>query len=435
MTRILGVVTGLLLATAPAGVFAYDYDRAAIDSVSTVIPDRVVLTWDGDPATTAAVTWRTSTAILTSEAEIAKADASPNFARYAKKVGAYVERFEEKNYAWHSHSVTFEELEPNTLYAYRVGSGEIWSEWFQFRTAKRGPAPFTFVYFGDAQNNLLSMWSRTIRAAYADAPKADFFLHAGDLVNRANRDSEWSEWFKAGGWVHATIPVIATPGNHEYYRTPTGERKLSNKWRHTFTFPEHGPAGLAETVYYVDYQGARIISLNTNQDREKQVPWLERVLQNNPHRWTFVTFHHPLYSTKEGRDNKELRELWKPLFDTYAVDLVLQGHDHTYGRGSNKPVGLSTRADEVGPVYVVSVSGPKMYKLTDKVWFDRGAENTQLYQVISVKGDTLAYKAFTATGELYDAFDLIKHDGEPNRMVDRKPRTPERRHKNTLDKP
>ena len=29
------------------------------------------------------------------------------------------------------------------------------------------------------------------------------------------------------------------------------------------------------------------------------------------------------------RDNKELRELWKPILDEYKVDLVLSGHDHT----------------------------------------------------------------------------------------------------------
>ena len=45
----------------------------------------------------------------------------------------------------HFHTVRFEALQPDTLYAYRVGDGEhYWSEWIQFRTAKSEPAPFSF---------------------------------------------------------------------------------------------------------------------------------------------------------------------------------------------------------------------------------------------------------------------------------------------------
>jgi hypothetical protein len=39
---------------------------------------------------------------------------------------------------------------------------------------------------------------------------------------------------------------------------------------------------------------------------------------------------------------------------------------------------------------------------------NRRAENTQLFQVIRVAGNKLQYQAFTATGELYDAFDIVK---------------------------
>ena len=29
-------------------------------------------------------------------------------------------------------------------------------------------------------------------------------------------DSQWGEWHQGPDWVNGTIPVIATPGNHEY---------------------------------------------------------------------------------------------------------------------------------------------------------------------------------------------------------------------------
>ncbi len=432
--------TGLLACDGPGLEQApgahHTYKRGAIDSVATEIPDRIVLTWSGDPATSASVTWRTASAVDSGAAEVAVADASPNFVFEHDKHLATTERFWQDGYGWSSHSVTFNQLAPNTLHAYRVGHGNVWSEWFQFRTAKIGPAPFTFAYFGDAQNNLLALWSRTIRAAYQEAPHADFFLHAGDLINRANRDSDWSEWFEAGDFIHASTPVVPTPGNHEYARVDSVTRRLSNQWRPTFTLPENGPSGLEETVYYIDYQGSRIISLNSSEQRERQVDWLRDVLQENPHRWTILTFHHPIFSIAGTRDNEELRALWKPIFDAYGVDLVLQGHDHTYGRGTNLPRGKTVWEEGKGTMYVVSVSGPKMYRLTKEEWYERAAENTQLFQIITVGRDTLDYVARTATGDLYDAFKLVKRLSGPNEVIETMvPPSVDRRHENTLRAP
>ena len=39
----------------------------------TLLPDRIILTWTGDPSRTQAVTWRTSTAVAKGLAEIAVA--------------------------------------------------------------------------------------------------------------------------------------------------------------------------------------------------------------------------------------------------------------------------------------------------------------------------------------------------------------------------
>jgi 3',5'-cyclic AMP phosphodiesterase CpdA len=271
------------------------------------------------------------------------------------------------------------------------------------------------------------MWSRVIREAFSDLPKARFILHAGDLINRANRDAEWSEWFNAGGWVNAMVPSIPSPGNHEYEASGGSRRQLSRHWRPQFALPTHGPAGLEETTYFIDYQGVRIISLNSNERQAEQVGWLEERLRQNPNRWTVITFHHPIYASAKGRDNAELRRLWQPLFARYGVDLVLQGHDHTYAR-SNLRTGLNQREANSGTVYVVSVSGPKMYAVERAPWMQRTAEDTQLYQLITIDGDRLRYEARTATGELYDAFELRKQQGRPNRLIERVPKSvPERR--------
>jgi 3',5'-cyclic AMP phosphodiesterase CpdA len=382
--------------------------EAASDPMPTSFPKRTILTWKGDPSTTQAVTWQTDSSITEAFGEIALADVSPLFIDSAQTFTATTTPLESNNGLAHYHSVNFTNLSPNTLYAYRVGSPDNWSEWYQFKSSSREPEPFSFIYFGDAQNNILSLWSRTIRSAFSDAPKASFMIHAGDLVNRANSDTEWGEWFQSGGWVNGMIPSIPTPGNHEYAKNIDLSRTLTKHWRPQFTLPEIDIPGLEETVYFIDYQGARIISLNSNEKIEEQAEWLEKILSMNPNLWTVITFHHPIFSSSKGRDNEELRELWKPLFDKYQVDLVLQGHDHTYARGRNLPIGISKKDKEHGTVYVVSVSGPKMYRLTDNRWMDRAAENTQLYQIISINAGKLTYEARTVTGNLYDSFELVK---------------------------
>jgi hypothetical protein len=51
----------------------------------------------------------------------------------------------------------------------------------------------------------------------------------------------------------------------------------------------------------------------------------------------------------------------------------------------------------------------------------RAAEDTQLFQVIRIGGDRLAFETRTATGDLYDAFELRKQPGRPNLLVDKIP--------------
>mgnify|MGYP001382734107 FL=1 len=112
-------------------------------------------------------------------------------------------------------------------------------------------------------------------------------------------------------------------------------------------------------------------------------------------------------------------------YEKYGVDLVLQGHDHTYGRGHSPA--YSKKGGDKGPTYVVSVSGPKMYDLGLDPWIERGASNTQLYQIIHVSEKSLKYEAFTATGELYDAFTLKKKSSGANKFKDQAPASvPER---------
>jgi hypothetical protein len=79
-------------------------------------------------------------------------------------------------------------------------------------------------------------------------------------------------------------------------------------------------------------------------------------------------------------------------------------------------------------VYVVSVSGPKQYDLSDShPLMERLGEDTQLFQIVEIEGDKLLFESRTAIGALYDGFTLEKHPGRPNRMTVRGDAIPARR--------
>ena len=313
------------------------------------------------------------------------------------------------------HSVVFKGLDADKQYVYRVGDGDqYWSEWIQFRTAKKGYAPTQFVYFGDAQNEVLDHWSRVIRMAYQTAPNASFVIHAGDLINNAHRDQEWAEWYKAGGFIHSQWTAIPVVGNHEFWHLVGREgRKLSIQWRPQFTLPVEKKLDtlLHETVYTVDYQDIRVIVLNSNTLLEEQTEYVEKQLKKSKARWNIITCHHSVFSPAKGRDFQFARENWKPILDKYNVDLVLNGHDHTYARGHVPMRTAGPDSDDLGTVYVTSVSGPKQYELdteqmklytAQNYQLDKAAEQTQFYQVITVEDDKLTYVAYTTLGEEYD---------------------------------
>lgn len=390
-----------------------------------LVPDRIVLNITASPATSLAVNWRTGEEVKEALAEIVQAADGPDLGNGVQQVKAITTPFGADSLHAANHSVVFTGLQPKTVYMYRVGGNNQWSEWFQVRTAGVAGDTVKLIYMGDAQNNIKSLWSRTIRQAFIQMPDANLVIHAGDLVNRGQRDEEWGEFFYAGGFIHSMIPGMMVPGNHEHSKDTAGEFSiLTPHWRAQFTLPENGPAGLEETCYFSDIQGVRFISLNsqainlTEEGATRQYRWLDSLLSHNPNKWTCISFHHPVFSAKASRDNETLRTRFKPLFDKYKVDLVLQGHDHAYARGMQHVPVLSKDAVS-GTMYVISVSGPKMYELAKEPWMDRTAMNTQLFQLVYIAGNMLRFETYTTTGKLFDAFDLVKQPGKPNKCINR----------------
>jgi len=303
-----------------------------------------------------------------------------------------------------AYSSEMKNLTPGTAYAYRVGSKEKWSEWFVFETAKINDDSFRFLFFGDPQNGLISHVPRAFREGYKEAPDAAFLALAGDLVSVPGIDQQWEDLFHAGSWIFGQIPLVPVMGNHSYYINGKWLDHYSPYWRPHFTLPENGLATLPETNYSFRYQGLLFVVLNGSEQLEEQAVWLDELLGQTESKWVILSMHQPLYSTGQGRDGAKRRAALLSVIDKYEVDLVLQGHDHTFGRTFPLRNGQRVKGRQKGTVYINSVSGSKQYKLEPAVKdvFAVTDADKQFYHVVNVQPSKLTVMSYTVDGELKD---------------------------------
>ena len=428
LTALALALSGGFAAGAPQGETPKDATArppAVVAYPARALPDRIVLTPGADPAHQMAVAFRTDKAQATAEAQLAPGLDGPSLEARAQLVtGTTLTVATGAGEALYHH-VTFTGLSPDKAYVYRVKGAAGWSEWFQFRTAAEGFKPFRFFYFGDTQNNILSIGSRVIRQAFYTAAHPALVVHAGDLVDQSNdivADNNWGQWTAAGGYNFAMVPQLPAAGNHEFLelKRPDGTEpppQLGPLWGASFALPGNGTDPVKSSTYYVDYQGVRFIVLDGTAATEggalkPQTEWLARVLSESKARWTVVVYHQPMFMCSRPTDLTELQTSWKPLFEKHGVDLVLQGHDHCYSRISD-PAGKSAAKGPKelhGPVYMISVTGSKMYALSPRAMTqpDRVAEDTEIFNVIDVEEGKLRLRAYGATGQLYDSFEIVR---------------------------
>jgi hypothetical protein len=378
-------------------------------------PDHVQLTWQGDPSSSVTVQWRTRGESAPGRLWLARQpdllQKKPGTARivqaepHALKTPQIV-----NDPAITLHRATLQDLTPATDYVYAVsaGNGEQWSDLRSFRTAaKPGDEPYSFVYLGDPQNGL-DRWGELIRQSDHRFPDTRFFLIAGDLIDKGTQRDNWDQFFAESSSVFDRRPVVPAIGNHDSHG---GHPTLYLK---QFALPDNGSSVLDPgRSYHATYQDLLVVVMDSNYDLidpQTQTEWLDRVLGESDARWKTVIYHHPLYASHPERDNAPLRDAWLPLFDRHGVDIAFQGHDHAYMRTQPLRGGEPVAEGEHGTVYLVAVSGTKMYEQSLPDFAAFGTTDTRTFQVIDVdpKRGTLRYRAVTEAGEIIDEFALEK---------------------------
>lgn len=164
-------------------------------------------------------------------------------------------------------------------------------------------------------------------ALIARALNADSQAHVlalGDLTYPIGVAQEYNDCYEPtwGRFKERTYPA---PGNHEYY-TPEAIGYYGY-------FGE--AAGPGRRGYYsVEIGSWHVVSLNSNlkpAQRQAQLDWLKKDLEQYKGRCTLAFWHHPLYSSGGHGNNAWMADAWKLLMD-HGADLVLSGHDHDYER-------------------------------------------------------------------------------------------------------
>ena len=114
-----------------------------------------------------------------------------------------------------------------------------------------------------------------------------------------------------------------------------------------------GPFGLG---YYSYTAGPwRVVALNSEipvGPGSAQLQWLRSELTAARSRCTMVYWHKPLFSSGPNGPYREMREIWRVLYDL-DVDLVINGHDHLYERFA--PQDPDGRADPARGIRQITV--------------------------------------------------------------------------------
>lgn len=212
----------------------------------------------------------------------------------------------------------------------------------------------TMVGAGDIAN--CSHVNDEATAKLIDAnPNARVFT-LGDNVYPDGSPQQFADCYNPtwGRFKDRTYPSV---GNHDYHTS--GASGYSNY----FDATKVGPVG--RLYYSYNYGGWHVIVLDSEAsmtDTSLQMDWLREDLIENPSQCTMAMFHHPRWSTgNHGNSNRPIAA-WQIMYDR-GVDLVLNGHDHTYERF--RPQTPNGQADSTGiRQFVVGTGGAGLYPFT-----------------------------------------------------------------------
>lgn len=320
-------------------------------------------------------------------------------------------------------------LEPNTEYTYKVFHGNSLetatsiSTEYSFKTM--GNNNYSFFAVGDPQIgsggtlNGTEGWQDTIDKLKGIDSTASFMLSAGDQVNTANNEDEYTAFIDRQGLQNITLATVI--GNHDSKNRAYSEH---------FELPNEQAEGAttAGSNYFYTYNNTLFIVLNSNNrssaEHEETVRKAIAETANKNIKWRVITYHHSVYSVASHAVDEDILQRRPELSEIakkYNIDLVINGHDHVYVRShimdGTIPIEKYNEDGTVpgeyvnpqGTLYLTlnSASGSKYYNIKNQK-FPYSAVQEQSYRRNVTK--------FEVTD---DTFTAITYDLESGYVVDK----------------
>jgi acid phosphatase type 7 len=391
-----------------------------------------------DPTTTAVFTWETVEQDSNAKVQMGT---SPSALTDVHTGYAFTAAASLGDGAFNMHEVHVCGLLAGTTYYYQVGGGapgkEVWSATQSFTTVPATGALKIGIY-GDARDSA-TVWE-TVNERMKTAGVA-MHLISGDVVLVGGIESEWSQWLdaiwttasEAEAGVSSQGPfltlgqqlMVPIAGNHEA-ESPDFYANFAipgtGDWAKTYASFNVGNAH----VVVVDDSPLAAASSPTSLSPEAtaQVAWLKTDLaaanmDRTAHPFIIVVSHRGMFSTSNHSADSDVlltRAVLAPIYDTYHVDLALNGHDHEYERShplnanatdpSSNDVVIQTDTTK-GTTYVINAgAGASAYNINSEneayrafSWeFDFSTGYVGCYGILELEGNTLTMTEYGIKG-------------------------------------
>ncbi len=260
---------------------------------------------------------------------------------------------------YYTNKVSVKDLKPDTTYYYQVKIDGQWRDAQSFKTGN--PDDFTFMYVGDPQigaskgqtssegnkqdgelatRNDAYNWNKTLNSALSQHPEINFLVSPGDQINEPAEDQSAAkiklQEQQYAGYLSAkalrSLPEATSIGNHDSMTTG-----YQNHFNVPNPFTEEANPTKAGHGYYYTYGNALFIVINANNyNAADHEALIKKAIKANPNtKWRIVVMHQDIYGS--GLDHSDsdgilMRTQLTPIYDANKIDVVLQGHDHTYAR-------------------------------------------------------------------------------------------------------